>query len=65
MGYKILDHNEYKYHKRKFKYSSDIDKIVNKELAKLIQMKKNKEGPFDKNNIIRYQKIYNNIINNT
>ena len=52
MGYRILDHNEYNYHKRKMKYSSDIDKIVNKEMAKLIDMKKKKEGPFDKNNII-------------
>ena len=63
-GYKILDHNEYNYHKKKMKYPEAIDKIVNKEMAKLIQMKKNKEGPFDKNNIIKYKNIYENIIRN-
>ena len=63
-GYKILDHNEYNYHKKKMKYQEVIDKIVNKEMAKLIQMKKNKEGPFDKNNIIKYKNIYENIIKN-
>ena len=35
-----------------------------KEMVKLIQMKKNKEGPFDKNNIIKYKNIYENIIRN-
>lgn len=63
-GYKILDHNEYNYHKKKMKYPEAIDKIVNKEMVKLIQMKKNKEGPFDKNNIIKYKNIYENIIRN-
>lgn len=62
MGYKILDYNEYKYHKKKMKYSDEIDIIVNNELKKLIQMKKNKEGPFDKNTIIRYKELYENII---
>lgn len=64
MGYRILDHNEYNYHKKKMNYSSDIDKIVNKEMAKLIEMKKKKEGSFDKNDIKKYKEIYKNIINN-
>lgn len=62
MGYRILDHNEYNFHKKKMKYSYDIDKIVNKEMIRLIDMKKKKEGPFDKNNIIKYKKVYEKII---
>ena len=57
-GYKILDYNEYKYHKKKMKYPEEIDIIINKELQKLIEMKKNNEGPFDKNQILEYKKIY-------
>ena len=57
-GYKILDYNEYKYHKKKMKYPEEIDIIINKELPKLIEMKKNNEGPFDKKQILEYKKIY-------
>ena len=57
-GYKILDHNEYKYHKKKMKYPEEIDIIINKELQKLIEMKKNNEGPFNKKQILEYKKIY-------
>ena len=57
-GYKILDYNEYKYHKKKMKYPEEIDIIINKELQKLIEMKKNNEGPFDKKQILEYKKIY-------
>ena len=57
-GYKILDYNEYKYHKKKMKYPEEIDIIINKELQKLIVMKKNNEGPFDKKQILEYKKIY-------
>jgi uncharacterized protein len=44
--YKILDKDEYEYHKRKMAYSKDIDIIVNNELQKLIDLYKNKGGPF-------------------
>ena len=57
-GYKILDINEYKYHKKKLKYPNEIDLIVKKEMKKLIEMKKNHIGPFDKNEINKYKKIY-------
>ena len=57
-GYKILDYNEYKYHKKKMKYPEEIDIIINKELQKMIEMKKNNEGPFDKKQILEYKKIY-------
>ncbi len=56
-GYKILDTNEYKYHKKLMKYPEEIDYIVKKELNSLIEMKKNNEGPFDKKVIEYYQKF--------
>ena len=46
-GYRILDNNEYKYHKKIMKYPPQIDYIVKRELNKLIEMKKNNAGPFE------------------
>jgi protein associated with RNAse G/E len=60
--YKILDKNEYKYHKKIMHYSEDIDMIVNKEMEKLIQMKENNEGPFDKSVVEKYRIIYEDIV---
>ncbi|MFA5602788.1 MAG: DUF402 domain-containing protein [Bacilli bacterium] len=57
-SYRVLDRNEYKYHKDKLKYSSDIDKIVHFELDRLIQMLKNKEGPFKRGIIEYYNSLY-------
>ena len=45
------------------KYSDEIDKIVNDSLQELIEMKKNNEGPFDKEVIEKYKEIYLNIEN--
>lgn len=56
-GYRILDNNEYKYHKKIMKYPASIDFIVKKELGKLIEMKKKCEGPFDKSIIEYYNKF--------
>ena len=57
-GYKILDQSEYNYHKKKMKYSDEIDYIVKNELKKLIDMKKNNIGPFDKNLINYYKNLF-------
>lgn len=59
-GYRVLDQNEYKYHKKIMNYSDDLDKILKKQLEILIKMKKNKEGPFDKNKLDTYFKKYVN-----
>lgn len=56
-GYRILDNNEYKYHKKIMKYPPQIDYIVKRELNKLIEMKKNNAGPFDKSIIAYYNKF--------
>ena len=62
-GYRILDKNEYKYHKKIMNYSEDLDKIINKELEKLINMKLSNEGPFNKNQLMIYLEEYKKLIN--
>ena len=52
--FRVLDKGEYEYHKVKMQYGSDIDEIVNYELNNLIELYKNKKGPFDKS----YLQIY-------
>ncbi len=60
-GYRILDKNEYKYHKKIMNYSDELDYILNKELEKLIKMKNNNEGPFNINVVKSYLKMYESI----
>ncbi len=63
-SYRVLDRNEYRYHKDKFEYSDDIDKVVNFELEGLIKMLKNKQAPFSKKDIEYYSSIYKtNVLN--
>lgn len=57
-GFRVLDKNEYKYHKRIMNYSEDLDFIINKELDKLIKMKGNKEGPFNLEILNKYYEEY-------
>lgn len=60
-AFKVLDRNEYRYHKRKMNYSNDIDKIIQYELTNLINEKKQKNKPFVKECIQEYLKIYQKI----
>ena len=62
-GYKILDNNEYNFHKKIMNYPPEIDVIVKKELNKLIEMKKNNVGPFNKEIIEKYHNKYNELKN--
>lgn len=57
-AFKVLDKNEYKYHKVKMKYSEDLDKILKSELTELINMKRAEVGPFNKDIIEKYYKKY-------
>ena len=61
-SFKILDRGEYNYHKNKMKYSDDIDYVLKKELSRLIDMAREKTGPFQKELIERYHKQYDEII---
>ena len=62
--FKVLDKNEYKYHKITMKYTDEIDIIVQDSLNKLISMKENKLPPFQTELIKNYNEIYNDIIKN-
>lgn len=50
-GYKVLDRNEYNWHKRIMKYSNDLQNIIDSELGNLISLKKEGKVPFDKEKI--------------
>ena len=57
-GFRVLDRNEYKYHKKIMRYSEDLDKILQYELTQLINEKRNEEGPFNKDTIDKYYRMY-------
>ena len=57
-GYRVLDRNEYKYHKKIMNYSKELDMVINKELDNLIDMKNENIGPFDINVVNEYLKKY-------
>ncbi len=61
-GFKILDYNEYNYHRKLMNYSKEIQMIIKSELSKLIEMKKKNEGPFAKGDVKKYYSIYQNLI---
>lgn len=60
-GFKILDKNEYNYHKKIMHYSDELDEVVKSELSSLIEMKKANIGPFDKELINKYYEEYKKI----
>ena len=57
-GFKVLDRNEYNYHKKKMNYPIEIDEIIKSELTELINMKRNDEFPFQKKVIEKYYKEF-------
>lgn len=63
-AFKVLDRNEYNYHKKIMHYPEEIDMILKRELTSLIEMKKNNEGPFDKDLINKYYEKYEQLVNN-
>lgn len=60
-SYRILDKNEYNFHKKIMHYNDELDKVVNTELMNLIEMKKNNEPPFNKELIEKYYEKYKTI----
>ena len=61
--YKILDRNEYEYHRKLMKYPESIHQIIHHELNELIGMVEKKEGPFSPGVIDEYYKIYEKKMN--
>lgn len=62
-GFKILDRNEYKYHKKKMGYSEDLDIVVKNGLDALVELKKNNLGPFQEGVVEKYYNLYQSLIN--
>ena len=60
-GFRVLDNNEYNYHKKKMDYPEDIEKIIKDELSELIEMKRKNIGPFAPGTIEKYYEMYKNI----
>jgi len=60
-GFRVLDRNEYNYHKKVMGYSNEIDVIVKSELSKLIEWKKGLRGPFEPGIINKYYEVYKNL----
>ena len=61
-GFKILDYNEYNYHKKIMAYPEEIQIIIKAELSNLINMKRNNDGPFAKGLVEEYYRLYKNLV---
>lgn len=62
-GFRVLDRNEYNYHKKIMKYSDDLDRVVKNELSELIEQKRKMSGPFQKGIVDKYHNMYMNLKN--
>ena len=56
-GFRVLDRNEYNYHKKIMKYSDEIDSILKDELSYLIEQKRGEKGPFAQGIVQKYYDI--------
>lgn len=62
-SFRVLDKNEYKFHKRIMKYSDDLDIVLKHQLSEVINLKKNNESLFNKTILNNYYNKYLNIVN--
>ena len=60
-AFKILDRNEYNYHKKLMNYPKEINYIIKEELSSLIEMKKSGEFPFNRKAIEDYYELFKKI----
>lgn len=60
-GFRILDRNEYNYHRKTMQYSEELDNILKSELTYLIERKRAETGPFTPGVVDKYYKIYEEI----
>ena len=57
-GFRVLDRNEYKYHRHLMKYGKDLNSIIEYSLSELIELKKNNSYNFQKEIVEKfYQKF--------
>lgn len=60
-AFKILDRNEYNYHKKLMNYPKEINYIIKEELSSLIEMKKASVFPFERKGIEYYFDVFKNL----
>jgi len=60
--FKILDRAEYNYHKNIYKYSDDLDKVINDSLTELIKLYETGFEGFNAEKNLNYYNIYTNLI---
>lgn len=60
-GYRILDKNEYKYHKKIMNYSKELDIVIKKSLDNLIEDYINGEVYFNNYRNMKYSQLYNEL----
>ena len=63
-AFRVLDRNEYKYHKKLMKYPEELDTILKNELSSLIEIKKKNGEPFQQEIVNKYYNLYENIKKN-
>ncbi len=63
-GFRVLDRNEYNYHKKVMHYSDELDYIIKSELSHLIELKRSESGPFQAGIVDKYYDIYEKIKKN-
>ena len=63
-SFRVLDRNEYKYHKKIMRYSKDLDFILQSELADLINMKRAEVGPFNTEFVSNYYNKFMKLLEN-
>ena len=61
-GFRVLDRNEYKYHKKIMDYSDELDLVVKNALEELINIKKQNLYPFKEEVVNNYYNIYKNLM---
>ncbi len=57
-GFKILDRNEYRYHKKVMHYTKELDTIIENSLQELIEWKKEEKEPFKRETVEKYYQIF-------
>ena len=63
-GFRVLDRNEYNYHRKVMKYPEVIDNICKSELSFLIDKKRENSGPFQEGIVDKYYKMFEEIKKN-
>lgn len=62
-AFKVLDRNEYRFHKKAMNYSKELDMIIQYELTKLVNLKRDEQAAFKKSTVKYYDELYESIRN--